>query len=419
MKELIQFSLKRRFFNGATLILNILLCLFISCACFADKIVELVNPTMFEDQKMYLDIDETIENALIAIEPEGLKFIQTNKKAKEIISENPKAYVLTFDDGYKITSQYKLDDEIVVAVESMLDSVHKTNFMNESLSVEEIVLMNQTCEVENIVLEESVEMDTNKQNVVFMFITSIYFAMISFSTSVANEVVYEKSTRQLELILTSVDAKTHFISKMTVGWLTIIIQVGSAVFYGIIFLLIRNFYDSGKGLIEIVNKLGLIEIKGKTFIEILKSITFDFNFVSKMLFITFFLMMGILLLQMIMVILSSFITSVEEAGNVQAPLYMVLIAVYYFALSINTPYQLSEGFGYIFSFFPFLNMLFMPCRLLIQNVSIFELLLSALVSSFFMFIILTKGVKVYQRGVLDYTNKGLGDILKKTFAISE
>ena len=243
--------------------------------------------------------------------------------------------------------------------------------------------------------------------------------MISFSTSVANEVVYEKSTRQLELILTSVDAKTHFISKMTVGWLTIIIQVGSAVFYGIIFLLIRNFYDSGKGLIEIVNKLGLIEIKGKTFIEILKSITFDFNFVSKMLFITFFLMMGILLLQMIMVILSSFITSVEEAGNVQAPLYMVLIAVYYFALSINTPYQLSEGFGYIFSFFPFLNMLFMPCRLLIQNVSIFELLLSALVSSFFMFIILTKGVKVYQRGVLDYTNKGLGDILKKTFAISE
>lgn len=419
MKELIQFSLKRRFFNGATLILNILLCLFISCACFADKIVELVNPTMFEDQKMYLDIDETIENGLIAIEPEGLKFIQTNKKAKEIISENPKAYVLTFDDGYKITSQYKLDDEIVVAVESMLDSVHKTNFMNESLSVEEIILMNQTCEVENIVLEESVEMDTNKQNVVFMFITSIYFAMISFSTSVANEVVYEKSTRQLELILTSVDAKTHFISKMTVGWLTIIIQVGSAVFYGIIFLLIRNFYDSGKGLIEIVNKLGLIEIKGKTFIEILKSITFDFNFVSKILFITFFLMMGILLLQMIMVILSSFITSVEEAGNVQAPLYMVLIAVYYFALSINTPYQLSEGFGYIFSFFPFLNMLFMPCRLLIQNVSIFELLLSALVSSFFMFIILTKGVKVYQRGVLDYTNKGLGDILKKTFAISE
>ena len=64
-------------------------------------------------------------------------------------------------------------------------------------------------------------------------------------------------------------------------------------------------------------------------------------------------------------------------------------------------------------------MLFMPCRLLIQNVSVFELLLSALVSSFFMFIVLTKGVKVYQRGVLDYTNKSLGDILKKTFAMSE
>ena len=46
-------------------------------------------------------------------------------------------------------------------------------------------------------------------------------------------------------------------------------------------------------------------------------------------------------------------------------------------------------------------------------------LLSALVSSLFMLIVLTKGIKVYQRGVLDYTNKGLKDILRKTFVIDE
>lgn len=419
MKELIRFSLKRRFFNGATILLNVLLCVFISCACFADKIVDMINPTMFDDQKIFLNIHDSIEEGLMAMEQTGLEFIQNEDDPKEIIHKYPKAYVLTFDKGYKVTSQYKIDSEIMAAIEAMLDNVHKLNFMNESLSLEEIVIMNQTYEVENVVLDEDVQMDTNKKNVVFMVITSIYFAMLSFSTSVANEVIYEKSTRQLELILTSVSAKTHFLSKMTVGWLTIVIQMGSAVVYGVILLLIRNMYDSGKGLIEIVNKLGLIEIKEKTFIEFLKNISFDFDFISKMFFILFFLMMGILLLQMIMVVLSSFISSVEEAGNVQAPLYMILVAIYYFAISINTPYQLSEGFGYILSFFPFLNMLFMPCRLLIQNVSAFELLLSALISCAFMWIVLANGIKVYQRGVLDYTNKGLMDILKKTFAFSE
>ena len=57
----------------------------------------------------------------------------------------------------------------------------------------------------------------------------------------------------------------------------------------------------------------------------------------------------------------------------------------------------------------------MPCRLLIQNVSILELSLSGLVSLAFMYLVVTKGVKIYQRGVLDYTSRDLLGILKKTF----
>lgn len=419
MKELILFSLKRRFVNGATLILNILLCLVMFCVCFADKIINVINPSMLDDQKIFLNIDDVIEKELMVIEQRGIEFIHSEEDPKEIIKKHPKAYVLTFDNGYKMTTQYEANPDLLLGLESALENIHKMNLLNETLTIEELILLNQNYELENIVLEENVQMDANKQAVAFMFITSVYFAMLSFSTAVANEVIYEKSTRQLELILTSVSAKTHFLSKMTVGWLTIVIQTGSAAVYGILFLLMRQFYDSGEGLIKVINKLGLIEIKEKTFIEFLKNISFDFDFITKMFFIFFFLLIGILLLQMIMVVLSSFISSVEEAGNVQAPLYMILVGIYYFAISINTPYQLSEGVGYFLSFFPFLNMLFMPCRLLIQNVSIFELLLSALVSSLFMYIVLTKGVKVYQRGVLDYTNKSFFEILKKTFSFSE
>ena len=80
---------------------------------------------------------------------------------------------------------------------------------------------------------------------------------------------------------------------------------------------------------------------------------------------------------------------------------------------------MSEGIGFILSFFPFLNMLFMPCRLLIQNVSFIELSLSALISCIFMALILSKGPLIYQRGVLDYTSKGFLGVMKKTLKRSE
>lgn len=96
---------------------------------------------------------------------------------------------------------------------------------------------------------------------------------------------------------------------------------------------------------------------------------------------------------MILVILSSFIANVEEAGNIQAPFYLILMGVYYFALSVNTPYQMSEGIGFILSFLPFFSMLFMPCRLLIQNVSMFELMLSYMIPFSAIFFVVKKGVQ--------------------------
>lgn len=415
MKELIKFSLKRRFFNSATLLLNVLLCLFVCAVVFADRLIEVINPSMLENQKIILQVDDVIEAALTEADMPGIEFVQDDRSHEEILREMPKGYVLYYEDTYKLASQYEIPKESLKAVETMLLNIHQTLSLSEFLSIEEQEVLNQSLELENVVFHENVEMDTGKQNIVFMLITSIYFTMLSFSTTVANEVIYEKSTRQLELILTSISARTHFLSKMAVGWLNIVIQAFALILYVFGAGILRIIYDEGKGLISFVNKLGLFTIEQTTILQFLSSIPIELEFVMKLVFILFFLMMGILLLQMVLVVISSFIANIEEAGNVQGPFYMILLGIYYFALSVNTPYQMSEGIGFVLSFFPFLNMLFMPCRLLIQNVSFVELTLSALASSVFMWLILTKGPLIYQRGVLDYTSKGFLGVMKKAF----
>lgn len=414
MKELVSFSLRRRFMNNASLLLNILLCGIVCCVLFVDKIIEVINPSMLEDQIIYMQLDPYLEASLSQFNQSGIQFLHDETEKEELIEKHPKSYVLYYDQGYKLMSQFPIQKEILQSIQSVLQNIHHQLTLNDFLTIEEQKVLNTTMELENVATHQKDQLNSDKQNLVFMVITSIYFTMLSFSTSVANEVIYEKSTRQLELILTSVSAKTHFLSKMLSGWLAIMAQALIFGCFVIISLVFRNLYDESRGLIQLIQRLQLMQFEQETLGGILSSLTFEWEFICKILFIFFFLMMGILLLQMVLVIISSFIANIEEAGNVQGPFYLILLVVYYFAISVNTPYQMSEGIGFICSFLPFLNMLFMPCRLLIQNVSILELSLSALISSLFMGLILTKGPKIYQRGVLDYSSKGFLGVMKKT-----
>ena len=118
-----------------------------------------------------------------------------------------------------------------------------------------------------------------------------------------------------------------------------------------------------------------------------------------------FLMLGVLFIQLVMVIVSSFVSSVEEAGNIQAPFYLLLLIIYYFVIAINNPYDLTEGIGYYMSYMPFINMLLMPCRLLISEVPIFEIVVSLSASIFAIICILYIGIPLYEKGVLDYSCK--------------
>ena len=421
MKELVKFSLKRRFLNTATMLLNGLLLVVILGAFFADKLVELVNPTLFDDRVVYLrKLDDTISTALMESEQSGLTFVISEETPEKLLEETPNALVLDYEQGYKLTTLYQADELLVNAISALLSQTHQNLALSSLVSsVEEYESIMMPILVMNEAINPSINLSEGRQNLVFMVITSIYFTMLSFSTTVANEVIYEKSTKTLELILTSVSAKTHFLSKMVVGWLAIFVQISAVCLYGFVGFVVRNFYDQGLGLIELVNKMGLITLEGNTFAQVFSTLHVEFDFVLKCCFILAFLYIGILFIQMILVVLSSFIANVEEAGNIQAPFYLILMGVYYFALSVNTPYQMSEGIGFFLSFFPFFSMLFMPCRLLIQEVSLFELLLSLMISLAAIMAVVKEGSRIYQHGVLDYSNKGFLGVIKGVLSAPE
>lgn len=412
MKELIRFSLFRRFNNRSTKLFNIIIFIVIAALAFSDKIMQVVNPKMFEKEIVYVrNIDKDLLSFLQDNANDSYRFKEAKKVDKALVKEGN--MVLSYQDKkYKLLSKYEISSNTVAAFTMQINRFRKDQLMSKSENVDILLQYNQDIEVKNEVQMKKVDISQEKSGLIFMFVTSIYFMMLSFVSGVASEVVNEKSTKTLELILTSVNAQVHFYSKLIVGWLVIVIQGIASLSYILFWILIRSVYDQGVGLLTFINKTHIMNIKGKTFYALLVDFDFTSEFFAKLFYVLLFLMMGILLLQLILVIVSSFVSSIEEAGNIQAPFYLLLLGFYYLTLAINNPHDLNEGLGFYLSFAPFFNMLLMPCRLLISEVPMMQMLTSLGLSLYFIYIVAVKGVKVYARGVLDYSCKGFIQVLK-------
>ncbi|MEA5018411.1 MAG: ABC transporter permease [Erysipelotrichaceae bacterium] len=400
MKHLVAFSLKRRFNNKAVIFLNILLIIMIGTGLFVDKVLLMINPDMFEPLVVY--IDENLYDK------------------KELFSNNEKIELKLYQNQEIDNNTYILkNDGIEWVVESIypmsIENTHKIYQMIHNYTQEharlfidsELITLSESLTSFNLTNKTKADniIDTTKQNLIFVVITTIYFMMLSYSSMIANEVVYEKTSKILELILTSVTAKTHFISKMLIGWLTIMIQtlITGVIIMG--WLVIRLNYDDGSGLMVFAYKLGLLNEPLLKFKDLLLYLNIDSTVLIALALSLVFLILGILLLQMIMVIVSSFVNNIEESSNIQAPCYLILLAIYYFAISINTPYHMSEGMGYYLSFVPFFSMLFMPCRLLIQNIASYEIMISLVFAIIAILLVLDFGLYFYKQGILDNKRK--------------
>lgn len=402
MRYLISFSVSRRFKNKVTIVLHLIMfCLFFG-SIFSDKII--MKLFKESDQLSMIYCDDSVDDFLPY-------FNVDNNLYKFKSGYNEKEINLKFNNFWIIESEYPLDlissQTLKIIIENAIIDKWLDEISDQSATV---VLENIFPQIEEVTTFNT-GMSADKQNISMIMITGIYFAMLSFSTMIANEVVYEKTSRVLELVLTSVSTTTHYLSKMIVGWLTILIQLALVAFEASIVVLTRNYYDQGLGLLKMLQKYGLLQIKANTFKELINALDINYKLIFVLMTSLVFLFLGIVIIQMIMVCISSFIKSIEESSVIQAPVYLVLLVIYYLALALNSPNRLNVGLGYYLSFVPIFSMLFMPMRLFLLNVYYYEIGLSLLTSVIALIITTYYGAYIYKIGILGGLKKK-----RKTFS---
>lgn len=395
MKHLIEFSLSRRFKNKVTIILHILITTLLFGFIFSDKIVEKLFSSSQEATIIYYDA--SVEEFIDYFDQDTDLF--TYKKGHKKDSINLKK-----TSEWIIESEFALDPMTSAQVNMLIENAVVNRWLGEMSNDSVNTVLDNIYPVIKEVSTSEVGVSSDKQNISMFMITGIYFAMLSFSTMIANEVVYEKTSKVLELILTSVSTTTHYLSKMIIGWLTILIQIIFVIVEVGIVVFTRNYYDQGLGLLKMLQKYQLVQVKANTFKGFLKALEINSNLMWVLSMSLVYLLLGMIIIQTIMVCISSFIKSVEESSGIQAPVYIILLIIYYLALALNSPIRLSEGIGYYFSLTPIFSMLFMPMRLLLLDVSLYEILLGIMLSLIALAITTYYGAYIYNIGILGGLN---------------
>lgn len=392
MKHLISFSLTRRFKNKITIILHILILSILICVFYSDKIIDKFFSSANTVTTIYYDLN--VEPYIDYFELENTEFKLKKGKSKDDIS------ISLSDKTWYIKSEFALNQIKSAQISSLIENAVINKWLNEmTYDSANVAVNNLYPNIKEETISE-VLVSTDKQNISMFLITGIYFAMLSFSTMIANEVVYEKTSRVLELVLTSVSTTTHYLSKMIIGWLTILIQILIVSLEVALIAFSRNYYDEGLGLLKMLGKYQIIQTDANTFKAFIKAMNINASLVYILFISLMYLLLGILIIQTIMVCLSSFINSIEESSVIQAPVYIVLLIIYYLALAFNAPNRLNVGLGYYLSLSPIFSMLFMPMRLLLIEVSKYEVLLGLTLNFITLALTTYYGAYIYKIGIL-------------------
>lgn len=389
MKALIRFSLNRRLNNPVSMMLYAFSFALIAILLFADVILNSFAPALVNPRAIYMNTEmfAVLGDHL----PTHLVYQKDKKLADITIEVRTDGYVV---EGILDYNEKQIIDQLIHGYHRIIQMERLPDYL---ISVVDQVL------IADIAWQDLEESKTNHLG--FVVITSIYFMLLSFSTAVANEVVNEKTSNVIEVILTSVSHKHHYYSKLLIGWLTMVTQLFIHGFGFVFWLMVRTVYDQGFGLLEMVYRWGWLQERVLSFGSLLSSLNVTISQGINVLLCATFLMLGILLVQLLMVLLSIHINSIEEAAAIQGPFYLGMLVIYYMAIFINSSQQLNQGIGYALSFVPVFSMLFMPSRLLSVNVLTSELLLSLFIALVMLIFCVVIGQEHYKRNLLKGSSK--------------
>ena len=278
-----------------------------------------------------------------------------------------------------------------------------------NITREEFADINVPVKIEKVVISDDNKEDDMIISTVMQIITLPIFMLIMFLIQmIGAEVNEEKTTKSMEIIISNVSPKTHFLSKVIAANGFVLIQSLLLILFAGIAIFIRFITSSGDMLngldSDILSFIDTIPLD-----SILNTLSIIIPILIIMMILTF------IAYSLLAGILASMTTNLEDYQQLQTPIVVVSLAGYY--LSVMAGIFKGSIFIRIMSYIPFISALLTPTLYVMGEITIFDLLGSILLLIGIIYIFIKYGLRIYKVGILNYSGN---DLWKKMFkAIKE
>ena len=346
-----------------------------------------------DKESLYEDIKKK-DKILLVINEDSTNFINVEMITKSNIDNTTYQVITTILNSIKkdkALSYYGVSNEILDHISSYID-VKRTKLDDEE-SVDEMMEL--------------------VMSTIFPIVILPFFTLTMFLVQmIGAEINEEKTTRGMEIIISNVSPKVHFLSKIISGNVFVLLQGLLLVVYLLIGIFIRyistgvlvnggNILSGGVGsyVNKITSSLELTGVLDK--MQIIIPITLILMVVT---FIAYSLVAGIL---------ASMTTNMEDYQQVQTPIMVISFISYY--LSVAAAMFKGSIFIKVLSFIPFFSALLAPSLLVLGQITIVDAVIAILLTVGLIFVLVKYGLRIYKVGILNYSGTHLWKKMFKAF----
>ena len=337
-------------------------------------------------------------------------------ETKDIIIHIKRSGEVSYDNVFdaEFISYGYVDAILYNNILTALNTTKRSIALKEAnISQDLLDVIDKEVEVERVLLNEDLDkndelMELFGSIVMLGFILPIFMLIVYVVQMIGAEINEEKSSKSMEIIISSVSPQTHFLSKLVAANLFALIQGVLLLVYILIGMGIKV---ATTGPVELTSFVETFAQSEGTYIEKeeIQQMISDNNIIPRIKtglpVIIVIVVLTFIVYTLFIGILASVTTSMEDFNQVQTPVMIVLMAGYFLAVYA----ALFKGSVFIkaMSFVPFISGILSPVLYILGQVKLYEMGISILVLIGVIFVLYKYGLKVYKVGILNYSSSNL------------
>lgn len=367
------------------------------------EIIVIDNVNLFDEFKMIYDeySDKFMSDGKSVV----VEYKDTYDKGMESVKDDDKILLVIDSDindyfKAKIVSNTGLSTSMMTIINSSL-TVLKNELVYDKYNITDKMLseINMPVAVESVVLSDSnTNTDMMTSTILEVIMLPIFMLIMFLVQMIGAEINEEKSTRSMEIIISNVSPKVHFMSKVLASNLFVLIQGGLILLYGIMGIFIRYLTSNGNILQtldgEVLQVIDSISLSG-----VANTLYYMIPIILVMVILTF------LAYSLLAGILASMTTNLEDFQQLQTPI--VIISLIGFYLSMMAGLFKGSIFIKIMSYIPFVSAMLAPTLYVMGEIGIIDLSISIVLLVMVIYLLIKYGLRIYKVGILNYSQSNL------------